>query len=117
ALLALAARLVRPVGCAVLAPAAIGALARDEPVDGAADDRRLLVDARGVERAQRRPGAVDVVGPPAAEPGAVHLLLAAEIGDPGGERLVLETELRQEADAPRRHVGGRRIEQRAVIGE
>src|SRR5690348_17061430 len=109
ALLALAARLIRPVGRAVLAPAAVGALARDQPVDRATDHRRLLVDARGVERAQRRPRAVDIIGAPAAEPGAVLLLLAPQISNAGGERLVLEAELRQETHAAGRHVGGRRI--------
>ena len=74
----------------------------------------------GVERAQRGPRAVDVVHAPAAVPAAVLLLLFHEIGDAALHDLAGvagRAELRQHGDAARRHVGRRRIEQRAVIGE
>ena len=72
------------------------------------------------ERAQRRPGAVDVVGAPAPEPGAVRLLLAQEIVEPARERgrsSLIGPSCASSRDAARRDIGGRRIEQRAMIGE
>src|SRR5258708_21905733 len=84
--LASAARRVRLIGIAVLAPAAIFALFRDQPGDGAAHVRPLHVDAGGVVGAQHRPGAVDVIRAPAAEPGTVRLLLTAPKIDAGDDR-------------------------------
>ena len=70
---------LRPVAAAALAPAAIRLLARLQPLDGLAHVGLRHVLAGGVQRAQHRPGAVDVVGAPAAEPGAVGFLLAPQI--------------------------------------
>ena len=47
------------VGGAAFAPAAVGLLARDQPVAGAADIGRAHVLADGGERRQRRGRAVD----------------------------------------------------------
>src|SRR5262249_52372052 len=71
-----AMRLVRPIALAGFAPTAILALMRQQPRDGAADLRRGGVDTNRVERRQHRPGSVDVISTPAAEPAAVGLLLA-----------------------------------------
>ena len=115
----LIAAVVELVARAVLAPAAVCVLDRDQPVGGLAHARPRAVEARGAERAQCRPCAVDVVHAPAAEPAAVRHLLALEIVETGahdGTRRRL-AELGQHADAAGADVGGRRIEQRAVIGE
>src|SRR5215468_6250993 len=58
----------------VLAPAAVRVLDRDQPFDRAANLGRRALDAGDIERTQHGPGAVDVVGAPAAEPAAVLLL-------------------------------------------
>ena len=78
------------------------------------------VDPCGVQRAQHRPGSVDVVHAPAAVPGAVGHLGAAQIIDAAPNSGLVAArlaELRQHRDAARGHILGRRIEQRAVIGE
>ena len=113
------AAVVELVAGAVLAPAAILVLDRDQPVGGLGDTRPRAVEAGGAERAERRPRAVDVVHAPAAEPAAVRHLLALEIVDAGahdGTRRRL-AELGQHADAAGADIRGRRIEQRAMIGE
>src|SRR6267142_438883 len=104
-------RLVGPVGGAVLAPAAIVTLMREQPVDGAADLRLGGIDAGGVEAAERRPCAVDVVGAPAAEPAAFRLLLVAQEGETALHALMVLViaELRQHAEAARGDVRGRRV--------
>ena len=111
--------IVELVAGAVLAPAAIRILDRDQPICSLAHARPRPVEARGAQRAERRPGAVDVVHAPTAEPVAVGHLVALEIVDAGthdgGVRRLAE--LGQHADAARADVRGRRIEQRAVIGE
>ena len=79
-----------------------------------------MIDAGGIERAQHRPGAVDVVHAPAAVPAAVGELRAAQIVDAARHRRAARgrlAELRQHRQAARGDVLGRRIEQRAVIGE
>ena len=79
-----------------------------------------MIDAGGVERAQHRPGAVDVVHAPAAVPAALGKLGAAQIVDAARHRRAAcrrLAELRQHRQAARGDVLGRRIEQRAVIGE
>src|SRR5579872_3888875 len=77
--LALAARPVAPIRGTVFAPAAVGALLADEPCDRTPDHRIVTRDTGNVERAQYRPGAVDVIGAPAAEPRAVGQLRAPQI--------------------------------------
>src|SRR5665213_3004586 len=116
--LALALRPVRPIGRAILAPAAILPLFRQQPGDGAANRRVARIDTRRVERAEYRPGAVDVIGAPAAEPRAFLRLHAPQIIEPRrqGRFMRAVAELRQERHAARGDILGRRIEQRAVIG-
>ncbi len=111
---------VEPVAGGILAPAAVLVLDRNQPVHRLADRRVLVVDARGIERAQHRPGAVDVVQPPAAIPRSLRKLGPAQIVDPGRDRLAAMSglaELGQHRDAAGGDVLGRRIEQRAMIGE
>src|SRR5262245_51155424 len=80
--------LARPVGCASLAPPAIGTLPGDQPVDGPSDPWRLHVLAGGIEGAQGRPGAIDIIGAPAAEPRAVRFLLGLQEIDAASDRRV-----------------------------
>src|ERR1039458_4102224 len=67
------------IAAAILAPAAVGILDGDEPVDRLAHDRRSGVESGDVEAAQHRPRAVDVIHAPAAVPTAVCELGAAKI--------------------------------------
>src|SRR4029077_8384103 len=67
----LVAAIVQLVARSVLAPAAVLILDRSEPLYRPAKHRRLSVHARGVERAQHRPGAVDVIHAPTAVPAPV----------------------------------------------
>ena len=71
------------------------------------------------ERHEHRPGAVDVIGSPAPEPRAVGFLLPAQIRNRTIERRVIlrPANACEDGNNPRGHVVGRRIEQRAVIGE
>ena len=107
------------VGFLVLAPAAVGALDGDEPVAGAGDGGIFRGDSGGVQGAEHGPGAINVIGAPAAEPGTVFFLVALQIGQGflhdrvGG----MHADLRQEGYAARGDVGGGWIEQRAVVGE
>src|SRR5205814_15438 len=60
-----------------LAPAAVGVLARSQPLDGAAHPRCAQVLADRGEAVEHGPGAVDEVDAPAAPPRAVGALGAA----------------------------------------
>ena len=66
---------IAPAG---LAPAAVSVLHHAQPLGGLLDIGSLLSTPIGVQPAQHQQGAVDVVHAPAAEPGAVRLLLFAE---------------------------------------
>src|SRR5262249_40747573 len=77
---------IAPIRRPVFTPAAVRLLERLEPGHGAADMRRLGAVAEGVERAQHRPRAIDVVGAPAPEPGSVRLLLAKQEVNTGSHR-------------------------------
>src|SRR5690606_24077048 len=63
------------VGVAAFAPAAIGTLHALEPVAAAHEPGLVHVHLQGTHAAQDLPGAVDVVHPPPAIPGAVVFLL------------------------------------------
>src|SRR3546814_9265590 len=86
------------VGGAVLAPAAVGLLAALQPGHRLADVGRRGILAAGVEGAERRPGAVDVVHAPAAVPRAIGLLLAAQVVEAAAHHGVVSpvAELRQQ---------------------
>src|SRR6188472_1882156 len=73
--------IIESVADGILAPAAIRVLDRQQPVHGLAHRGVLMIDAGGVERAQYRPGTVDVVEAPAAIPGALRELGPAQIVD------------------------------------
>src|SRR5262249_39735468 len=75
----LVARIVQPVAGAVLSPAAIGVLDRNEPVDGLANLCSLWLDPDRIQAAEHRPGAVDIIDTPAPIPAAVLLLRAPQI--------------------------------------
>ena len=80
----------------------------------------LAIEPGGIQRAEAGPGAVDVVQAPAAVPRAIRQLRACADRRCHGDRapaLVVRRKLRQHRDAARRDIFGRRIEQRAVIGE
>src|SRR3981081_1931829 len=68
---------------------------------------------------QYRPGAVNVIGAPAAEPRAVGFLLPAQVSDGSLQSpLVLSAAgARQHRDDPRGDIARRRIQERAMIGE
>src|SRR5882672_7836927 len=76
---ALESLVVEPVTSGILAPAAVLVLDRQQPVGRLADRRVLMVYPCGVERTQHRPGAVDVVQPPAAVPRSLRKLGPAQI--------------------------------------
>src|SRR6202050_3617696 len=107
------------IAVVALAPAAIGVLTSFEPAHGALHGLIIRSDAGLGEGHQHRPGAVDVIRPPAPEPRAVRLLLSAKKADgalhcgsvlrPAGSR--------QRRDHPGRDIAGRWIEQCTVIGE
>src|SRR5450631_4285341 len=69
---------VEPVTGGILAPAAILILDRQQPVHRSPDRRVPVVDAAGIERAQYRPGTVNVVKTPAAIPGSLGELGPAQ---------------------------------------
>ena len=108
----LAARPFRPIAFAGFAPAAIGPLVRQQPGDRAADLRRFRIDPDRIERGQHRPGAINVIGAPAAEPAAIRLLLAAQEGEDRRDCRMIgrQTALRQKAEATGADIGGRRVE-------
>src|SRR5579883_1434605 len=58
------------VAVVALAPTAIRVLPREKPRHGAPHGRVMRRDARELQCHEHRPGAVEVVGAPAAEPGA-----------------------------------------------
>ena len=115
----LVAAIVELVAGAVLSPAAVRVLDGDQPVGRLAHARIGRVEAGRVQRAQRRPRAIDIVDAPAAEPAAVRHLLASEIIQPGahGGTLHRVAKLGHHADAAGADIGRRRVEQRAVIGK
>src|SRR5690349_2475136 len=91
--------IVELVARGVLAPAAIGILDLREPSDRLAEFRRGVIDASGVEGAQDRPGAIDVVHAPAAVPTALLELGAAQIVDSTRHRRAIRlADLRQHRD-------------------
>src|SRR5258705_10625403 len=116
----LEALIVESITDSILAPAAVLILDRDQPGHGLANRGILVVDLGGVERAQHRPRAVNVVHPPAAIPAPLRKLGPAQIGNARREHLAALrglAKLGQHRDAAGGNVFGRRIEQRAVIGE
>ena len=77
----LVTRVVELVARAVLAPAAVGVLDRFSQATALLQRRIGMIDPGGVERAEHRPGAVDVIDAPAAEPAAVRFLLFQQVID------------------------------------
>src|SRR3979490_1954543 len=71
--------IVESVTGGILAPAPVLILDRYQPIHGLADRGVLVVHADGVKRAQCRPGAVNVVHPPAAIPRPLRKLSPAQI--------------------------------------
>src|SRR5579862_9279029 len=112
------AAVVELVTRAVLAPAAVRILDRYQPFRPLGDLRRRMIDAAGIERAERRPGAINVIEPPAPVPTAVRQLRVAQKGEAAGNSLcVCFAKLRQHREATRGDVFGRWVEQGAMIGE
>src|ERR1700761_6488367 len=72
---------VQLVACRALAPAAVRILDPLKPRNRAAHRLRLRILTRDCERAQRRPGSIDVVHAPAAEPASVPLLVGQKSVD------------------------------------
>src|SRR3954447_11130534 len=70
---------VESVAGGILAPAAILVLDRYKPVHRLEDRGVLVVHAGGIERAQCRPRAVNIVHPPAAIPRSLGKLGSAQI--------------------------------------
>src|SRR5205823_1463616 len=78
---------VEPIASSVLAPAAVLILGREQPRRRLANHGILVIDTCGIERAQGRPGAVNVVEAPPAVPRSLGELGATQIGDPVRQRL------------------------------
>src|SRR4029450_462112 len=104
------------VALAGLAPAAVGILVADEPAHRSLDELLARIGADRGEPAQPRPRAVDLQPPPAAVPGAVVALGAADAVERAIPRLEVEA-VAQHAEqletAPGQVFGGW-IEERAV---
>src|SRR5262249_34701694 len=64
----LVSAVIKLVARAILAPAAVRVLNLEEPADRLAEFRRGVIDAGHIERAQHRPGAINVIHAPAAVP-------------------------------------------------
>src|SRR5262245_27880385 len=114
-----AGELVVLVALAGLAPPAVAVLMALEPAHRALHVLVTRIDADGGQPAQHRPRAVNVVHAPAAVPRpVVSLGVAQEIDRAlGGLEVLLVAERAQELEPAAGQVLGRRIEQRAVIGE
>ena len=106
-----------PVRAQVLAPAAVGVLVGLEPGDRPADRRVLGGQARSGERRHDRPRAVDVIGTPAPEPGAVVLLCREQPLHAPGDHRLRAPELGEHLDDVRGHVRARRVDQFAEVAE
>ena len=114
----LVAAVIELVARAVLAPASVGILDACQPGNGFAEFGRGMIEVGGIERAKDRPGAINVIHAPAAVPAALRGLRAAQIIKSSRDcRAICLADLREHANAARRHVLGRRIEQCAMIGE
>src|SRR5215210_5879369 len=74
--------IVEPIAPRVLAPAAVLVLNGQQPIRRFANHWIAMVDTCSIEGAQRRPGTVDVIQPPAAVPRSLRELRAAKIPDP-----------------------------------
>src|SRR5207245_1727150 len=105
------------VAAAGLAPAAACLLHLLEPGDCLAHHRLLHVEANAAQAAQYLPGAVNVIDPPAADPGAVPLLSrlqeaqgAGDLSLPGGKAVMPER-----FEDPGRDVRAARVEHGIVI--
>src|SRR5260370_16632893 len=83
----LEALIVESITGSILAPAAVLILDRDQPGHGLANRGVLVVDLDGIERAQHRPRAVNVVHPPSAIPRSLRKLGPAQIGNSRREHL------------------------------
>ncbi len=106
------------VGAQVLAPAAVGVLLRLQPARPPAGSRPVRRGPRPRPAPARGAGAVDVVGAPAAEPGAVGLLVPQQ---PVDAAVASGTPRRpacgEHLDHVRGDVGGRRVDDRAEVAE
>src|SRR5271165_3713465 len=107
------------IGIVALAPAAVRILPAFQPLRGAPHGGIVGADVRLRECRQHRPGAVYVIGAPAAEPRPVGLLLAAQVGNGAiqGGFVLWAADARQHRHDPRGDIARGRIEERAVIGE
>ena len=105
----------------VFAPAAIAALDALQPVHGTANGGIILGNVGRFITDQDGPGAIDVVGTPATEPGAIRFLFTSKILDGFcNDRCKLRAlflGFGEEHEAAAADVGGRRIQQGAMVGE
>src|SRR5699024_12380334 len=107
------------LGVVILPPATVLAWHGFDPVGRAPDEGGLHVGAGLLQGGQYGPGAVKIVGSPAAPPGAFGFLLALQVVDAALPcrtvlRALKATEKSQDAGA---YVRRGRVQQRAVIGE
>src|ERR1700722_624398 len=102
----------------VLAPAAVRVLYRLKPGDRTADLRLMRLDPGGDQRGQHRPGAVQVVRAPPAEPRAVRLLVLQQPGHAAPARGLGGQPFGSERlHDVRGDVGARRVDDRAEVAE
>src|SRR5260370_30472576 len=74
---------IESIADGILAPAPVLVLDGYQPVHGLAHHRVLVAHPGGIERAQHRPGAIDVVHSPAAIPRPFRKLGPAQVSNPG----------------------------------
>src|SRR3954454_19815677 len=75
------------------------------------------LDSASLERGKRGSGAVDVVDPPAAEPGAVVLLLGQEPLEPAAYVVFVAALGSQRLERVRRDIGARLVGDLAEVAE
>src|SRR5215813_4757341 len=112
------AAIVQLVARAVFAPAPVRILNGDEPVCSLANFRGAMIDAAGIERAERGPGAVNIIQAPTSIPTSILQLRAEQILDPTGKRFTVSwrlTELGKHRDTTGRNIFRRRIDQRSMV--
>ncbi len=102
-----------------LPPAAVAVLAFFQPLHRPPDPRARRIFAGLPQPHQHRPGTVEIIHPPAAEPGTALLLLPAQEGEALGQwrKIARKTEQGEEFDAAPGQIGGAGVEQGAVVGE
>ena len=107
------------IGAAAFPPTAIGILAGQQPIHRAAEVGLLHILADSRQSRQDGPGPVDIVDPPAPEPGAVGILFPAQetIGPLQGRIIPTITQAAQHFHHMGGNIGAGRIQHFPEIGK